>query len=856
MKFLLVTFVALGLGVPLFAQEKPNLSEKVTGILKQHCYRCHGENGAVEGGFNYVQDLERLVQRRKVIANDPAKSPVMKRIHDGTMPPPEVKERLKPEEIETLQQWIKEGAKPVATRKAPLFSQIELNEILLNDLEKIEPRARRFQRYFSLHNLAAAGASDDELQTYRNALSKVVNSLSWHPKIRNPEKVDAKGLLLRIDLRWYMWESTIWNRILQDYPYAIIDDTSAGRVVMAFTATRVSTLRADWFIATASRPNLYQDILQLPGNLSELEKQLRVDSGLNIQQERVMRVAFNGSGVSRNNRILERHDSTHGYYWRTYDFEEIPQALIDRGQLAPDRRNVFAYPLGPGTVESTFQHAGGEAIFRLPNGLQGYFIMNLQNTRLDRAPTQIVSDPKRPDKAVELGVSCMGCHIQGIIPKADQVHDFLKKNPKILTKIDREIALTLYPESEKSLKQMEEDSKAYKEAVAKTGAAVLAGKAEPVITLTLRYEGDLDVISAAGEVGLSVEEFQEKLLKSPVLGRPLGALRIGGGTVARSVWVQAFADVVRETQAGTLFQSNFVGGSLPDNTGENDPLELPGGQANQAALTGDCRKVALASIDRRIRWVDVEGRRDIRAFVGHTASVWSIALTQDGTRAISGGVDGIVRYWDTSNGRQLLSLEGHTGLISALTINEKEKLAISGGIDGQVIVWDLVAGKEKKRYSDLGKYITAITTDPDANFVFVATGKDLKMVSLSTDKVEKTFSAHTAAINSIAVNAQKQIVTASDDKTAILWNWDAKVLQTLKGHTGPVRSVSLNPKGNWVTTASQDGTSRVWQAETGKLLWTSKTQTQPVIQARFAESGKQVVFVLKEGTPVVWDLPR
>ena len=57
--------------------------------------------------------------------------------------------------------------------------------------------------------------------------------------------------------------------------------------------------------------------------------------------------------------------SVHGAYWRTYDFDEPPANLVDRanGNLLPDRRNVFAFPLGPGLVEKPFQHAGGEAIF-------------------------------------------------------------------------------------------------------------------------------------------------------------------------------------------------------------------------------------------------------------------------------------------------------------------------------------------------------------------------------------------------------------------------------------------------------------------------------------------------------------
>src|SRR5262249_44313244 len=155
--------------------------------------------------------------------------------------------------------------------------------------------------------------------------------------------------------------------ILNDYPYGILDDSSTSRAIMVSTASRVPAVRGDWFVATASRPPLYQEVLQLPGALGELERQLRVDPAINIAQERVMRVAFNGSGIAKNNRILERHDAIHGYYWRTYDFEEVPQNLIDRGVLAPDRRNAFAYPLGPGNLDNTFQHAGGEAIFSLPN---------------------------------------------------------------------------------------------------------------------------------------------------------------------------------------------------------------------------------------------------------------------------------------------------------------------------------------------------------------------------------------------------------------------------------------------------------------------------------------------------------
>src|SRR5207302_1201159 len=85
-----------------------------------------------------------------------------------------------------------------------------------------------------------------------------------------------------------------------------------ARAVMINTATRMPLVRADWFVATASRAPLYYDLLQMPTNLAELERQLRVDASQNILQERVARTGFIGSGISRNNRVLERHDAMNG----------------------------------------------------------------------------------------------------------------------------------------------------------------------------------------------------------------------------------------------------------------------------------------------------------------------------------------------------------------------------------------------------------------------------------------------------------------------------------------------------------------------------------------------------------------
>lgn len=834
-----------------------DVAQQAYAVLRTHCYRCHGEAGAVEGGMNYILDRERLVARKKVVPGKPDESPLLKRIATGTMPPPDVKHRPGDADIKVLRAWIAAGALPTHKETPrPFVSQAEVNERILADLEKLDRRGRRFQRYFTLHHLWNAGLGDDELRTYRNALSKVLNSLSWHPKIRNPDAIDPHGTIFRIDLRWYMWDAVLWNRLLQDYPYGVLDDGTTARLLAVFTATKIPTLRADWFVATATRPPLYQDLLQLPGNLAELERQLRVDVTVNIAQERVMRVAFNGSGIAKNNRLLERHDAVHGYYWRSYDFEEIPQNLIDRGLLAPDRRNLFAYPLGPGSVENTFLHAGGEAIFSLPNGLQGYYIMNAVNNRIDKAPTAIVTDAKRPDKAVELGVSCMGCHINGIHAKSDQMREHLDKSPRALPKADLEAALALYPPKEKSLAQMDEDAKKFVSALEQTGSK--STRTEPVMAMTLRYEGDIDGPTAAAEAGMPLAVFQQRLGDSEVLSRALGALRVPGGTVQRQLWVQSYGDIVRDLRLGTLFTANQIGATLPDNTGEIDPLEVAGGQANQVVFSPDGRRAVIASADRSVRYYEVEGRRDLKRCVGHTSSVWAVALSADGKQVLSGGMDGTARVWNVETAQQLYKLEGHTGLVTAVAFTPDGTEAVTGGMDGFVIHWDLSNGKELRRWRGPMKYVSALAISPDGQQSLIAADRVLRLWDMETNKQVRVFEGHTAPVTAVAFSADgQQALSGSDDRTARVWNIaDAKTLTTLKGHDNAVRSVQFSANAKWALTSSSDATVKLWKIADAKDVGTFRKHTTSLTHAAFVNNGTQTVSADRTGSVLLWPISK
>jgi WD40 repeat protein/mono/diheme cytochrome c family protein len=836
--------------------DRADLARKAQDVLKANCHRCHGRDGAVEGGFNYILDLKRLLARHKVVAGSPERSPLFRRVASGKMPPPGQSPRPSAADVAVLRQWIEAGAPSVPIARRSFISDAEVCKRILADLDCREKRSRRFTRYFTLTNLANAGLADDELQTYRNALAKLLNSLSWHPHITLPEPIDADRTILRIDLRDFVWDANLWNRLLADYPYGVFPDTAAARACSVATATRLPCLRADWFIATASRPPLYQDLLQLPTSAGELERQLRVDVPADLQQERVARAGFNGSGVSRNNRLIERHVSVFGAYWRTYDFESVPQNLVDRSSLLPDRRNLFAYPLGPGVSDNLFRHAGGEIIFNLPNGLQGYMLVNAINERIDKGPLAIVSDPKRPDRAVETGVSCMNCHYSGILPKADQIRAYVEKNPQAFSRNDAALIGALYVPEAKMKALMDEDAERFRKALAKTGNKVTT--AEPVMTCTLRYEADMDLPTAAAEAGLPTEEFRSRLLQSEAVARNLGALKLAGGTVARQVFVQSFADVVRDFRLGLLFDSSRLGQTLPDNTGDLDPLEAQSSPANGVAFSRDGRYALLAGADRSVRLWDVEAERDLRRFIGHTASVWCVAFSPDGTRALSGGADATVRLWDVATGRELRRLDGHDGLVSSVAFAPTGRTGLSGGFDHTIVVWDLETGRPLRQWPAPAGHVNCLAFTPDGRRFLVGGDSVVDLVDSGTGKVVRRLEGHTEAVVAVAVAADgRRALSASDDGTLRLWDLGTgRSLRTFRGHDGPVKSVALAENGRWALSGGSDWSVRLWDVATGRELRQFGGEKDSVRGVAFDAAGRQALAGSRDAAVRVWDLGR
>lgn len=530
------------------AEAAPQIAEQGVAqaaetVLRKYCHRCHGEQGSNEGGFNFVLNRDRLVADEYVAPGNPDGSYLLKRMLEREMPP-EGEEPL-PREVEIAQvrQWISAGAPPVSSQPSHSFIPVEdVAQAVADDLRHTEERSRRYARYFLVTHLVNAGAGGDELETYRHAVSKLVNSLSWKRQITRPRAIGPAGAVLRIDLRDYDWSEATWDEIVSFNPYSVVYASPAAQECYRLTQTEVPWVHGDWFVFKASRPPLYERILRIPASAAELEAMLLVNVGQNIDQETVRRAGFNSSGVSQNNRLIERHDSPHGAYWKSYDFASNT-----------GRQNLFEHPLGPagdglaGRRQNAFVHDGGELIFNLPNGLQGYLLVDGQGKRIERGPVQIVSDPKQADRTVINGISCMSCHYAGIIRKDDEIRDPVLENRPAFPEADD--ILSLYPPREEMRALMDQDAERFRQAVEATGSSI-SENGEPVVNMAARFRRDLDLRQSAAETGLEPGPFLAGIELAPGIQRVLGPLKVSGGTVKRDVFIDTYGALVQTLGLG------------------------------------------------------------------------------------------------------------------------------------------------------------------------------------------------------------------------------------------------------------------------------------------------------------------
>ena len=628
-----------------------DLAAAVKEIFRRNCAECHSDEDA--RADVRVLNHGELIDSDYIVPEKPDDSMIYQLITstDEDMMPPSSRPALSGDDITTVRRWINAGAKafpedvaskivvpsivkpdapePDAPKNEPASEIVdkEILDVILQHIRTVPDRDRPFVRYFSLRHLVDGGLTAKHAAVLRGALAKAVNHLSRERDLVVPEPVDqiAGGTVLAIDLRKLGWNREVMNDIdnrenrtnvfdmvLLEYPYAIMpsDSDAYDRVRSEFleAASQIRPIpfvRADWFCSVALQPPLYHDILQLPRTLGELEADLGVDVQTNLDDGIAKRAGMTVSGVSRNNRIVERHPHSDGFYWKSHDFATNTGA-----------ENILSNPID-------FVPSGGEMIFRLPNGAQAYYVCDARGDRIDAAPTSIVVDKFASDRVVRNGLGCIRCHNAGIKDFNDVVHDVVKQLPGN-PGFDKRKALSLYPSNAQWEDVVQKDRETFAVAMKKIDA--MRSKREPLSVVTADYlEGTITLDEAADELGVDAKQLKTSC-RTPGFTRLGLAPLAAGSVIRRDAWEHNFDAVVQLLGVGlpiVAIDGNSRTEFLP--TTELAKIKLTTNKKNNFFEPGDTLRITVTNGTAKDVQFELYGKSVQGEVVRLTESVTALA---------------------------------------------------------------------------------------------------------------------------------------------------------------------------------------------------------------------------------------
>ncbi|XP_064627901.1 serine-threonine kinase receptor-associated protein-like [Lineus longissimus] len=177
---------------------------------------------------------------------------------------------------------------------------------------------------------------------------------------------------------------------------------------------------------------------------------------------------------------------------------------------------------------------------------------------------------------------------------------------------------------------------------------------------------------------------------------------------------------------------------------------------------------------------------------GHTRPVVHLAfsdITPHGYFMISACKDGkpMLRQGDT--GDWIGTFEGHKGAVWGATLNKDATKAATGAADFTAKIWDAVSGEEVHSFTH--KHIVK-SVDFSSDGTQLLTGSNEKVLRIfdlgKPDAEPIQFSGHTSNIRNVMfLDGNKQIVSASDDKTVKVWDaTSGKEIQSLEFPRSPI----------------------------------------------------------------------
>jgi WD40 repeat protein len=209
---------------------------------------------------------------------------------------------------------------------------------------------------------------------------------------------------------------------------------------------------------------------------------------------------------------------------------------------------------------------------------------------------------------------------------------------------------------------------------------------------------------------------------------------------------------------------------------------------------------------------DVETRKAIAKWIGHTDVVCALCWSADGERVASGSWDGTARIWNIHSGRTVLIIQtGHRWVHAVMYSPDSSKLATGGDDENAVKIWDAKTGKLLKTLKH-HRTVYSLRWTSDGKKLISGSYRLIRIFDTATWQQIAILQGHTKYVSAISLSSNNRLLaSASWDKTARLWNLDTNLqVGPLLHHEQVVRSAALSPDGKVLVTTCASSNAYAW----------------------------------------------
>jgi WD40 repeat protein len=284
------------------------------------------------------------------------------------------------------------------------------------------------------------------------------------------------------------------------------------------------------------------------------------------------------------------------------------------------------------------------------------------------------------------------------------------------------------------------------------------------------------------------------------------------------------------------------------------------------AFSPDAKRVAGCGDDNNITVWRADSNKVYRTLKGHKGKVNCVAFSEKGEYLASASEDGTVIVWSLAKNKAIKTFSpegvplGKGKNISFVCFGKDDKDIMFGGEDKILTrIHNPLGAGSSSRAGSAAEGISCGVYSPDNKWFAYASTSLIYILNTANAEL-KVIAGSSSDIVSLSFRPDDKVL-ASKCRDRYIEFWDlrtsvkAKTIKPVYDIKGVDNTqIKYSPDGKYIATGSLDNSPQVWDAEDYKALYTLKGHSGPVRSLDFSRDGRLVATASEDKTIRIWYL--